>query len=554
MSSTNLIPGGGPGLGHGLGRLLRGLATLLLFALASALAPHGTAAADPPPEAALVIGHRTIVVFRAPLGALLPADRAEDARRRILRAFAAPGEGWTSVKPQDPGVMVEIDGQPLFLVLAGDVARPGEETPDGLANAASRVLQAAWADARAARDPRANVTGAVKVLLAAAVLAVALVLIWTVSRRLRDAVTSRLARHVQALPEAVAATRLPPVFLGVASHACVLLAWLLSLLVLFVFLAFSLDQFATTRALGEGLLHGFSGLLLKSLTSVAEAVPGMFVAVIIFLAAWLCTRVSGELFEQVASGRLQLGMLDAHTAPATRRIVNASLWLFALAMAYPYLPGAQTEAFKGLSVILGIMVSIGASGLVGQVASGVMLVYTRALSLGEYVRIQECEGTVTEIGLFVTRLRTGMGVEVALPNSLVIGNVTHNFSRQTADGGCVLETAITIGYDTPWRQVHALLTEAAASVPAIAREPAPFVVQTALQDAYVAYRLVVHVGAREPDTRAMVQSDLHAAIQDQFNRYGVQIMSPSYYDDPAEPKIVPESKWYTAPAKLPGQP
>ena len=126
--------------------------------------------------------------------------------------------------------------------------------------------------------------------------------------------------------------------------------------------------------------------------------------------------LGSELFKQVAAGQLKLGMLDAHTAPATRHIVNASLWLFALAMAYPYLPGAQTEAFKGLSVILGIMVSIGASGLVGQVASGVILVYTRALSLGEYVRIQECEGTVTEIGLFVTRLRNGMGTEFALPN------------------------------------------------------------------------------------------------------------------------------------------
>jgi small-conductance mechanosensitive channel len=142
---------------------------------------------------------------------------------------------------------------------------------------------------------------------------------------------------------------------------------------------------------------------------------------------------------------------------------------------------------------------------------------------------------------------------VALPNALVIGNVTRNFSRQSVDGGTVLEAAITIGYDTPWRQVHALLTEAAAAVPAISREPAPFVVQTALQDAYVAYRLVVHVSAREPDTRARVQSDLHASIQDLFNRYGVQIMSPSYYDDPAEPKIVPESKWYTAPARPPAQ-
>ena len=156
-----------------------------------------------------------------------------------------------------------------------------------------------------------------------------------------------------------------------------------------------------------------------------------------------------------------------HTAPSTRRIVNAALWLFALAMAYPYLPGAQTEAFKGLTVILGLMVSIGASGVIGQIASGVMLVYTRALSVGEYVRIQDCEGTVTELGLFVTRLRTGMGEEIALPNSVVLANVTRNFSRVAPGTGFVLDTTITIGYDVAWRQVHAMLLEAAKTIPEI---------------------------------------------------------------------------------------
>jgi len=200
-------------------------------------------------------------------------------------------------------------------------------------------------------------------------------------------------------------------------------------------------------------------------------------------------------------------------------------------------------------VILGIMVSIGASGVVGQVFSGVILVYTRALTLGEYVRILDSEGTVTEIGLFVTRLRTGMGAEIALPNALVLSNVTWNYSRVTRGTGFVLDTAVTIGYDTPWRQVHALLLEAAQPIAEITKQPAPYVVQTALSDFYVAYKLVVYVGSAQPATRARVASDLHASIQDMFNRYGVQIMSPGYYEDPAAPKTVPETNWYAAPAK-----
>jgi len=301
--------------------------------------------------------------------------------------------------------------------------------------------------------------------------------------------------------------------------------------------------------MGEGLLQSFVGLLLQILNSVAASLPGMFIAVIIFLVAWIATQVSSEFFGHVATGKTQLGMLDKHTAPATRRIANASLWLFALAMAYPYLPGAQTEAFKGLTVILGIMVSIGASGVIGQIASGMILVYTRALAIGEYVRIQDCEGTVTELGLFVTRLRTGMGEEIALPNSVVLANVTRNYSRVAPGTGFVLDTTITIGYDTPWRQVHAMLLEAAKAIPEIGAQPAPYVVQTALSDFYVAYKLVVYVSADKPAVRARVTSDLYAAIQDTFNKYGVQIMSPNYFEDPEKPKIVPESEWFAAPAK-----
>jgi small-conductance mechanosensitive channel len=220
-------------------------------------------------------------------------------------------------------------------------------------------------------------------------------------------------------------------------------------------------------------------------------------------------------------------------------------------MSYPYLPGSQTEAFKGLSVLLGVMVSIGAAGPIGQIASGMILVFTRALLVGEYVRIQDCEGTVTHLGLYVTRLRTGTGEEIALPNSLVISQVTRNFSRNVGCGGFVLDTSITIGYDAPWRQVHAMLLEAAQQIKVLRQEPAPFVVQTALSDFYVEYRLVAQVGAEAAANRPQVLSDLNAAVQDVFNRYGVQIMSPHYMADPETPVVVPPSKWFKAPAAPP---
>lgn len=514
-------------------------------------APASTRQVEPGAGVPLVIGHRLVHTFRAPLGAFSAADRAEGARLHIERAFAESREGWMSVRAQDGGSLVEIDGKPLFTVLPGDLPQLGGSGTEQVANAATRVLHKAWRESRERSDARANLAGLAKAVAAVALLLLALALIWRATRWVRDAITAALSARMQALPDGVLAGRISPIFLQATSRLVVLMASVLSLLLVFLVVALCLDQFAYTRALGEGLFQAFADLLLQGLASMAAAVPGLFVAVVILLLAWICTQVSSEVFNHVASGRLKLGMLDAHTAPATRHIVNACLWLFALAMAYPYLPGAQTEAFKGLTVILGIMVSIGASGAVGQVFSGVILVYTRALSLGEYVRIQDCEGTVTEVGLFVTRLRNGLGMEYALPNALVLGNVTRNFSREVTGTGHVLETSVTIGYDTPWRQVHALLQGAAESVDGIARAPAPYVVQTALSDFYVAYCLVVCVSSGSPVQRAQVASALNASILDQFNRYGVQIMSPGYYEDPKLPKVVPESQWYAAPARRP---
>jgi small-conductance mechanosensitive channel len=516
------------------GTLLRTLALALLTCGAAA-----AAAVDEGADAPLVVGHRTIHVFRAPVGMFTAQERVRAARARIEQVLDAPGEGWTSVKPVEQGFEVAIDGKPVFLVVPGDARKSAGETPEGLANAASRVLNKVWSEARERRDPRANVEGIVKVALATGLLILATALAVAGSAMLRKALLRRMAARLRAVPGAPAAGRLAQVLPPLLSRLIFLGTWVVGLFVIFLYLTYSLSQFVLTRPAGETLSHSIRELVVGGLGAFADAVPGMFFAAFIFVLAWIATRVSAELFASVRSSPEESPFVNKHTALATRRIVNAALWLFALAMAYPYLPGAHTEAFKGLSVMVGVIFSIGAAGVVGQIASGMMIVYTYALRVGEYVRIAEYEGTVVEIGLFVTLLRTGLGEEISLPNTFVLANVTRNYSRAGEGGDYVLDAAVTIGYDTPWRQVHALLVEAAKAVPEIRAEPAPYVVQTALSDFYVAYRMVVHVDATRPATRARVTSDLHAAIQDAFNRHGVQIMSPHYHGDPAAPKIVP---------------
>lgn len=497
----------------------------------------------------LIVGNRTIHVFRAPLGMFSPAERAASASQRIERAFEQPGEGWTSIKPNTQGIEIQLDGAPLFYVLPGDARELAGETPEELANQASRILHKAWQEAKERKDPRENLTALFKLAIATALLVGVLAILVSLTQKLRTGLIRRLATWLKSLPEGNVFRRLGSFFPTFLARTLILLNWALSLSFVFVYLTFSLSLFVLTRPASETLSQSLMTMTAQAFGAVTNALPGMFISVIIFLAAWVATRVSAEFFSGAINRPDDGGLLNAHTAPATRRIVSASIWLFAIAMAYPYLPGSHTEAFKGVSVLVGLMVSIGASGVIGQIASGMMIVYTYALKKGEYVRIQNYEGTVTEIDLFVTRLRTGMGEEIALPNAFVLANVTRNYSRANSGKAFVLDATVTIGYDTPWRQVHAMLLEAANSIPEILASPPAYVVQTALADFYVAYKLIVQVDTEVPSTRARIASDLHAAIQDAFNRYGVQIMSPHYMDDPQKPKIVEPSSWSPPPVK-----
>jgi small-conductance mechanosensitive channel len=190
--------------------------------------------------------------------------------------------------------------------------------------------------------------------------------------------------------------------------------------------------------------------------------------------------------------------------------------------------------------------------MVGQALSGLSLMYQRALRPGEYVRIGEVEGTVVSLGFMRTIVQTGQGEEVSLPNSSIVAASVHNFSRLAGGHGFVLQAGVTIGYTAPWRQVHAMLLEAARRTAGVLSEPPAYVIQTALSDFYVEYRLVAWGAPTEPQLRARLVNDLHANIQDVFNEHGVQIMSPHYVMDPPQLQVVPKENWYAPPAQPPG--
>jgi small-conductance mechanosensitive channel len=336
-----------------------------------------------------------------------------------------------------------------------------------------------------------------------------------------------------------------------ASRAVTVLAWLVALALTTSWLAYVLERFPYTRAWGERLTFNLLDVAMQVLVAIAGAMPGLVVVAIIFVVAKAVIGLGRAFFDRVQRGQIQVKWLSADTVGPTRRIFAFVAWVFALAMAYPYLPGASTEAFKGVSVLIGLMVSLGGASVIGQAFSGLILMYSSVFRPGDYVRIGDIEGTVTELGMFTTHLRTGLGEEITLSNSAVMASTTKNYSRSVPGTGYVVDTVVTIGYTAPWRQVEAMLLEAARRTGDIAHTPAPFVRQTALSDYYVEYRLVAYTPLERPVQRAEVLHRLHAEIQDVFNEYGVQIMSPHYVLDPKSPQVVPKDQWFAPPAQPP---
>ena len=507
---------------------------------ASAPSASGLAAAD------IVVNHRPIVTLRTPLLGRSPAQRANLSQATLDTVLSKGGPGVVTLWKEGDTIGLRLDGVILFYLQAADLDLLTDSAPEQFAQAAEGVrqrLQQAIAELRERTDPRRLALGLARA--AQGVLGTAAV-VWSalaVRRRIFGWLLRRLHQWQAAQSGNLLAATYGQYGHTAARGAVTLLTWVVLLLVVDVGLTFVLQQFSYTRPWAERTTEWGLDLLGRFASAAADSVPGLLTAVLIFFIARLATRAFTAFMERVQRGGLEVGWLDRDTAGPTRRVGNAVIWLFALAMAYPFLPGASSEAFKGVSVLAGLMLSLGASGVVGQIVSGLSLMYSRTLREGEYVRIGEVEGTITSVGMFTLKVHTSLGEEVSLPNALVFSQPVRNYSRLATEGHFVVHTAVTFGYATPWRQVHAMLLEAARRTPSVANDPAPYVMQTALSDFYIEYRLCAQGDRSAPRRRAEAISQLHANIQDVFNENGVQIMSPHYRADPAQPQVVPPEAW-----------
>jgi small-conductance mechanosensitive channel len=308
--------------------------------------------------------------------------------------------------------------------------------------------------------------------------------------------------------------------------AAKLLRFALILVVLYFYASLVLGFFPWTRGYA-GILVGY---VLSPLRVVADAVvaylPNVFFIAVIVVISLYVTKFTRIIFTELGKQTITFPSFYPEWAEPTYKIVRFLILILTMIVIFPYLPGSESSAFKGISIFLGVLFSLGSTSAVANVVAGVILTYMRAFKVGDRVKIADTMGDVIEKTLLVTRIRTIKNVEITIANAMVLSAHIINFSGSAEQQGLILHTTVTIGYDAPWRTVHQLLVDAALVTGNILKEPKPYVFQTALDDFYVHYEL--NAFTDQPSRMAVTYSDLHMNIQDKFNEAGVEIMSSHY--------------------------
>ncbi|MFZ5453635.1 MAG: mechanosensitive ion channel family protein [Thermodesulfobacteriota bacterium] len=348
----------------------------------------------------------------------------------------------------------------------------------------------------------------------------------------------RLFKRLQKALDSWCGTRIPPIKIQdfeliSAERLTAALKWLADkgkivsyLLLFYIFIPIFFSYFPQTRHFVLGYLDYFLAPFKTIFHGIVSFIPNLIFIAVTFYVVRYFLKLLQMIFSEIQSGRVSFPGFHRDWAQPTYKLSRFLVIVIAIVMVSPYLPGFGSPAFQGLSVFFGILLSLGSTAAIANIVAGAALTYMRPFKIGDRVKIADTMGDVLEKSLLVTRIRTIKNVEVTIPNSMVLGSHMINFSAEAQARRLILYTAVTIGYDAPWRQVHELLTAAALATDGIEKEPGPFVLQTSLNDFSVTYELNVYTGNAQEILR--IQSELHAQIQDKFNDAGVEIMSPTY--------------------------
>jgi small-conductance mechanosensitive channel len=514
----------------------------LLLLLAFAIAPGSSLAeTQAPPPAALsqaapsqptgapvVFADETLFVIYDKLGPFSAQERAKSIEDRLVRLSQNPEIPIEEIGVNDiEHATILTAGDFIVMAVTNGDAQPLGQTRQTVAKNYAKKIQIAVNKSREQVTLRALIIDAALTLLDTIILVVLLVLFHKTFPKIYakiEAWRGTIIRPVKIQRiELLSAEQITAALIRLTKTVHVVAV----LILLYVYLTTVLGLFPWTRGISAALF----GAVLSTLTTIGQAfatyIPNVAsIAVIIVVTRYIIKLIS-LVFTGIGRGAITFTGFHRDWAEPTYKIVRFLAIVFAAIACFPYIPGSQSEGFRGISVFLGLLISLGSAAAIGNVIAGVVLTYMRPFHVGDRVRIADTFGDVTEKTLLVTRVRTIKNVDITIPNALVLSSHIINFSSSTiTPPPLILHSSVTIGYDAPWRKVHELLIAAAKGTTHILADPEPFVLQTALNDFYVTYEINAYTD--QPNKMATIYAELHQHIQDTFNEAGVEIMSPHY--------------------------
>jgi small-conductance mechanosensitive channel len=495
----------------------------------------------------VVLDGKTIITIYWGYANYTPAVRAQGAADRLKKLASDPTVPLTlSLQHAAFSTDIRCGDTIISSVFDGDAQAAGM-TRDALAQQWSNSFLAAMQAYRAEHSWKQIALRILKTLLTLIVCIYLLVLIRRYTKRLALSASSVVEHRIETAQSKVVKIVPGRQIRAATIRLFVLLRLALMLLVLAVTLHVLLGIYPQTRPLAASITAGVAQSLHEFAHAFWRDLPSFLFLLLLALVTWYLIRLVRYFFDRVGKGSIVLEGFRPSWASVTERLVSIAIIVLAVLIAYPYIPGSQSQAFKGISIFLGVLVSLGSTGLVANIITGVMLTYMDAFDIGDLVEIGDLTAYVKSTSLLTTRLVTRKNEIITLPNAYILSKYITNYSARGGTDGVLISTSVGIGYDSPWRQIEAMLLEAAARTESVLQDPAPFTLLLSLDNYAVNYEVNAYV---KPGVRRYVAlSELNRNVLDVFNEYGVAIMTPSYVADPPDAKVVAKNHWFTAPAR-----
>lgn len=491
--------------------------------------PAGTPEATPVvlDGAPVIVNGQELFYLRARVGSITAVERAALVTERISRLANNPftGEVIVSILDVQGATDIVVTDQVLVTVTDADAAAEGRDRQE-LAQEWATVIQTAIAAGQAGVSVETLTAGLAVTL---GVLLALILLLW-LTNRFGNWLVNKLDPTTESgwLPPSLADSEfyqsgqfmhLMRVLLGAVKVA-------LAVFLITVAIPVILGSFARTRDLGARVTAALLAPLAKLWDGIVGILPDLLFLLVLAAITWLITRLVRLVFREIERGTVRVPSFEPEWANFTSKMVVFLIIIIAVIIGFTSLPFSQLPVFQGISAFIALLLTLASSSAIANIIAGIILTYTGAYRIGEIVKIQDTTGEVAGKYLLTTRVRTFKNEVVSFPNSLVLSNSVTNYSRMAREGGLAVYTTVTAGYDVPWQQVHELLIAAARDTQHVLKTPAPFVLQTSLNDYNVSYQL--NAFTRQPELLPRLNSELHQHIQNRFAAAGIELMSPAY--------------------------